>query len=88
MFSLTEYLNVGNVLLAALLLLLLHQFVELYDFRDMPPGPRFPVLPIVGHALHFDFNAESFGEAIRRSVVLLLLPQLRICLTTRAMPSK
>ena len=61
-----EYMTVANVLLFVLFVFLTHQLVELYGLRDMPPGPGFPVLPVVGHALHFDFAAKDFTEASAR----------------------
>ena len=66
LLTVLEYLSVGNILLAILFLFLLHQFVELHAFKDMPPGPRFPVVPLVGHALQFDFNSDNFADATKR----------------------
>ena len=61
-----DHLSAGNVLLGVVFLFFLYQLVELYPFRNMPPGPRFPVLPLLGHALKFDFNADNFTDATKK----------------------
>ena len=65
-----SFLNVGNVLLLLLLLLMLHYLMVLYDFRNMPPGPRLSTLPVLGSVFSLDLKAEKFGDAFRRSVKL------------------
>ena len=48
----SEYFTVGNIFLAIVFLLILnHQLVELYQFRNMPPGPRLTFLSFVGNLL-------------------------------------
>ena len=42
------------IFLAIVFLLILNQLVELYPFRNMPPGPRLTSLPFVGNLLSFD----------------------------------
>ena len=63
---LAEYFTAINVLLAIIFFFIVHQLIELYEFRNMPPGPRFPFLPLLGHALQFDFAADNFWDATRR----------------------
>ena len=64
--AVVQHVSIGNVLLALLLLFLLHQLVELYSFRGMPPGPRFPFVPVLGHVLKFNFKADNFADATKR----------------------
>lgn len=52
--AVSEYFTVGNIFLAIVFLLILNQLVELYQFRNMPPGPRLTSLPFVGNLLSFD----------------------------------
>ena len=78
---LSEYFTFGNIFLAAVFLLILNQLTELYQFRNMPPGPRLTSLPFIGNFLSFDTTApgESFLDATARFVKLLLripLPRL------------
>ena len=63
-----DSLSIANVLLALLLLLLLHYLTVLYQFRDMPPGPRLTTIPVLGNAFSLDFKAEKLTDAFRRSV--------------------
>ena len=63
---LAEYFTAINVLLTIIFFFIVHQLIELYEFRNMPPGPRFPFLPLLGHALQFDFAADNFWDATRR----------------------
>ena len=62
----TEYLTAGNVVLVIVCALLLHFIYEFYQFRDMPPGPRFTNLPFIGNLLSFDLKADDFAEATAR----------------------
>ena len=52
--AVSEYFTVGNIFLAIVFLLILNQLVELYQFRNIPPGPRLTSLPFVGNLLSFD----------------------------------
>lgn len=63
-----DSLSIANVLLVLLLLLLLHYLTVLYQFRDMPPGPRLTTIPVLGNAFSLDFKAEKLTDAFRRSV--------------------
>ena len=65
-------LTFGNVLLLLLMLLMLHSLMVLYEFRNMPPGPRLATLPVLGNVFSLDFNAEKLGDAFQRSVKLSL----------------
>ena len=58
----------GNVLLFLLLLLMLHYLMVLYDFRNMPPGPRLTTIPVLGNAFSLDLKAEKLTDAFKRSV--------------------
>ena len=70
--SVYDYLSLGNVFLLLLLLFLLHYLVVLYEFRNMPPGPRLTTLPILGNIFSLDHKAERFPETFRRSVSLVI----------------
>ena len=70
--SVYNYLSLGNVFLLLLLLFLLHYLVVLYEFRNMPPGPRLTTLPILGNIFSLDHKAERFPETFRRSVPLVI----------------
>jgi len=62
----TEYLTIGNVALILVSALFLHFIYELYQFRAMPPGPRFSNLPFIGNLLSLDMSADDFSKAIAR----------------------
>ena len=64
--SLYDSLSFVNVLLVLLLLLLLHYLVVLYEFRNMPPGPRLTAIPVLGNVFSVDFKAEKLTDAFRR----------------------
>ena len=64
---LSEYLTLGNIFLAIVFLLILNQLIELYQFRNMPPGPRLTSLPFIGNLLSFDAG-DSLREATARLV--------------------
>ena len=49
-----NFLSLGNILLLFLLLFLLHYMMVLYEFRDMPPGPRLTCLPVLGNIFSLD----------------------------------
>ena len=66
--TLYDSLSFANVLLALLLVLLLHYLMVLYEFRNMPPGPRLTAIPVLGNVLSLDFKAEKLTDAFRRSV--------------------
>ena len=61
-------LSLGNIFLLLLLLFLLHYLMVLYEFRNMPPGPRFTTLPVLGNIFSLDLDAETVPETFRRSV--------------------
>ena len=63
-----DSLNLGNVFLLSLLLFLLHHLMVLYEFRNMPPGPRLSSLPVLGNIFSLEVNAEKLTDAFRRSV--------------------
>ena len=63
----SEYFTLGNIFLAIVFLLILNQLIELYQFRNMPPGPRLTSLPFIGNLLSFDAG-ESLREATTRFV--------------------
>ena len=66
----SECLTFGNIVLVFVFFLILNQLIELYEFRNMPPGPRLTSLPFVGNLLSFDSLApgESFMDATVRFV--------------------
>ena len=66
--TLYDSLSFVNVLLVLLLLPLIHYLTVLYEFRNMPPGPRLTAIPVIGNAFSLDFNAEKLTDAFRRSV--------------------
>ena len=61
-----QYITVGNAVIALISGLVLHFLYELYQFKDMPPGPRLTNLPIIGNLLSFDLKADDFPSAISR----------------------
>ena len=63
-----DSLNLGNVFLLSLLVFLLHHLMVLYEFRNMPPGPRLSSLPVLGNIFSLEVNAEKLTDAFRRSV--------------------
>ena len=63
-----SFLSLGNFLLLLLLLAILHYLMILYEFRNMPPGPRLTSLPVLGNVLFLDFKAKDLNEAFQRSV--------------------
>lgn len=63
-----DFLSFSNVLLVFLLLLLFHYLTVLYEFRNMPPGPRLTAIPVLGNAFSLDFKAERLTDAFKRSV--------------------
>ena len=72
---LSEYFTLGNIFLAIVFLLILNQLIELYQFRNMPPGPRLTSLPFIGNLLSFDSTTpgDSFLEATARFVYMYML---------------
>ena len=64
---LLEYLTFKNICVAVAFLSILNQLIELYQFRNMPPGPRLTSLPFIGNLMSFD-SGESFGEITARFV--------------------
>ncbi|KAJ7337885.1 hypothetical protein OS493_008043 [Desmophyllum pertusum] len=60
-----DSLSFGNVLLLLLLLLMLHYLMVLYEFRNMPPGPRLTAFPVLGNAFSLDFKAEKLTDAFQ-----------------------
>lgn len=63
-----DSLNFGNLILLLLLLLMLHHLIVLYEFRNMPPGPRLTTIPVLGNVFSLDFKAEKLTDAFQRSV--------------------
>ena len=63
-----NFLNLGNVLLLLPLLFLLHYMMVVYEFRNMPPGPRLTTLPVLGNIFSLDSRAERLPEVFQRSV--------------------
>ena len=88
--TICDSLSFGNVLLLLLLLLMLHYLLVLYEFRNMPPGPRLTTIPVLGNVFSLNLNAAKLTDAFQRSVlaspsyrsILELLPShlLRIVL--------
>ena len=66
--SVYSSLSFPNVLLVLLLLLFFHYLMVLYQFRNMPPGPRLTAIPVLGNTFSLDFNAERLTDAFKRSV--------------------
>ena len=64
---LSEYMTFGNIIFSVVLLLILNQLIELYQFRSMPPGPRLTSLPLIENLMSFD-PGESFSEVTARFV--------------------
>ncbi|XP_073243570.1 steroid 17-alpha-hydroxylase/17,20 lyase-like [Porites lutea] len=60
-----SFLSLGNFLLLLLLLAILHYLMMLYEFRNMPPGPRLTSLPVLGNVLSLDFKAKDLNEAFQ-----------------------
>ena len=65
---LSEYFTLGNIFLAVVFLLILNQLIELYQFRNMPPGPRLTSLPFIGNLLSFDSAGQSLRDSTARFV--------------------
>ena len=59
-------LSIGNVLLLLLVLLMLHYLMVLYEFRNMPPGPRLTTLPVLGNVFSLDTKAEKLTDTFER----------------------
>ena len=66
--TLYDSLSFVNVILVSVLLVLLHYLMVLYEFRNMPPGPRLTAFPVLGNVFSLDFKAEKLTDAFRRSV--------------------
>ncbi|XP_078373083.1 steroid 17-alpha-hydroxylase/17,20 lyase-like [Oculina patagonica] len=60
-----DSLSIGNVLLLLLLLLMLHYLMVIYEFRNMPPGPRLTTIPVLGNAFSLDLKAEKLTDAFK-----------------------
>ena len=63
-----DSLSIANLLLVLLLLLFLHYLMVLFQFRNMPPGPRLTAIPVLGNIFSLDFKAERLTDAFKRSV--------------------
>ena len=61
--EIVESLTFGNVLLLLLLLLLFHYLIVVYEFRNMPPGPRLTTLPVLGNIFSLDLKAKKLTDA-------------------------
>ena len=66
--TICDSFSLGNVLLLLLLPLMLHYLLVLYEFRNMPPGPRLTTIPVLGNGFSLDFKAEKMTDAFKRSV--------------------
>ncbi|XP_068696659.1 steroid 17-alpha-hydroxylase/17,20 lyase-like [Montipora foliosa] len=60
--AICNLLSLGNMILVLLLFFLLHYVKVLYEFRDMPPGPRLTCLPIVGNILSLKTKVDTIAE--------------------------
>ncbi|KAL9983486.1 hypothetical protein ACROYT_G005669 [Oculina patagonica] len=60
-----SYLSLENVLVVFLLLLMLHYLMVLYEFRNMPPGPRLTTLPVSGNVFSLDAKAEKLTDVFQ-----------------------
>ncbi|XP_001635335.2 steroid 17-alpha-hydroxylase/17,20 lyase [Nematostella vectensis] len=68
--SLTQLLTLSNVFLFVLFALLLNFVLGLYEFRGMPPGPRYTRLPVIGNFMNFDYREEdlrNMTKSLRRA---------------------
>ena len=63
-----RFTSLGNVFLLLPLLFLLHYLMVLYEFRNMPPGPRFTALPVLGNIFSLKFRADKLSDRFRRLV--------------------
>ena len=61
-----SFLSIGNVLLLLFVLLMLHYLMVLYEFRNMPPGPRLTTLPVLGNVFSLDVKAEKLTDTFQR----------------------
>lgn len=64
-----DFLSLGNVFLLFISLLMLHYFMVLFEFRNMPPGPRFTTIPVLGNLLSLDPSAETLSNIFKRYVI-------------------
>ena len=53
-FFLLEFLTFKNICVVVAFLLIFNQLIELYQFRNMPPGLRLSSLPLIGNFMSFD----------------------------------
>ncbi|XP_068752778.1 steroid 17-alpha-hydroxylase/17,20 lyase-like isoform X1 [Montipora capricornis] len=60
--AICNLLSLGNIILVLLLFFLLHYVKVLYEFRDMPRGPRLTCLPIVGNILSLKTKVDKMAE--------------------------
>lgn len=74
--AVSEYFTVGNIFLAIVFLLILNQLVELYQFRNMPPGPRLTSLPFLGNLLSF---ASPKGAKQTEQICMLCFFASAVC---------
>ena len=63
-----DFLSLGNVLLLLVLLFIVHYLMVLYEFRNMPPGPRLTTLPVLGNIFSLDSRAEKLPDVFQRPV--------------------
>lgn len=61
-----SYLSLENVLVLLFLLVMLHYLIVLYEFRNMPPGPRLTALPVFGNVLSLNAKAEKLTDVFQR----------------------
>jgi len=45
---------------------MLHYLMVLYEFRNMPPGPRLTTIPVLGNVFSLDAKAEKLTDAFQR----------------------
>ena len=62
--------SLQNALVLFFLLLMFHYLMVFYEFRNMPPGPRLTVLPVLGNVFSLNVRAEKVTDVFRRSVKL------------------
>jgi len=74
--AMLEYCTLGNIFLAIVFLLIFNQLIELYQVRNMPPGPRLTSLPLIGNLLSFD-SGESLREITTRFVFVYTCNELQ-----------
>ena len=82
--AVVEYCTFGNIFLFLVFLLIVNQLIELYQFRNMPPGPRLTSLPFIGNFLSFDWgpSGQSFIASTARFVYFECVNTFSLVLVT------